>query len=191
MFGMLSRNQKPLWADSCHIFLFVQAQECSSAAFTRDLVGSGAVQGMCMGRDLHGGPPCPPRTPWYQALSKPGSGPAPQRPVCACWTLAWSELSHRKCDSLSEASVCAELVRGTQALVWGSPRAQRGCGAAVPCCWCYQQVCRSDCGSSPGVYLSLNVLHIQKINLSDYTQVSFLFGTDFCLPGSKHFWHFS
>lgn len=49
---------------------------------------------------------------------------------CACCTLPWSKFSHRKCDSFSEASVCAELVRvtGTQALTWGSPQAERGCG---------------------------------------------------------------
>lgn len=49
MFGMLSWNQKPLWADSCHIFLFVQARECSLAAFARDLVD---IWGCA--KDLHG-----------------------------------------------------------------------------------------------------------------------------------------
>lgn len=49
MFGMLSWNQKSLWADSCHIFLFVQARECSSAAFTRDLVD---IWGCA--KDVHG-----------------------------------------------------------------------------------------------------------------------------------------
>lgn len=39
MFGMLSWNQKPLWADSCHICLFGQMRERSSAAFCRGAGG--------------------------------------------------------------------------------------------------------------------------------------------------------
>lgn len=121
MFGMLSWKQKPLWADSCHIFLFVQARERSWLLSPGIWWISGAVQGMCTGRNLHGGHPCPPCTPWYQGLSKPGSGPAPQRPVCVCACCTWSELSCKKGDSFSEASVCAELLRGAHRPVWGSP----------------------------------------------------------------------
>lgn len=141
---------------------------------------SGAVQGMCMGRNLHGGLPCPPHIPWYQGLGKPGSGPALRRSVCACCTLAWSELCHRSV-TLSECGAELQRGTGTQALIWGSPQAQRGYGGVVPCC------CWSLGVTVAPVYLSLKVLHIQKTNLSDYTQVTFLSGTDFCPPHSKHF----
>lgn len=47
MFGMLSWNQKPLWADSCHICLFGQMQERSSAVFTRELAAIWGCARLC------------------------------------------------------------------------------------------------------------------------------------------------
>lgn len=114
---------------------------------------SGAVQRMCMGRNLHGGPSCPPHTPWYQGLSKPGSGPALQRSVCAYWTLAWSKLSHRKCDSFSEASVCAELLRGTGIQFGGLLNHRGSVVGVVPCCWCYSWSLGVTVASVSGAYL--------------------------------------
>lgn len=122
MFGMLSWNQKPLWADSCHICLFGQMRERSSAAFCRGAGGRlGGVRG-CAGICL-GLPPCPCCAPQCRGLSRPGAGPAPRRPVLACCTLSWSNLSRGKQRAPSEVSVRAEL-RGA----CGGSLAERGRG---------------------------------------------------------------
>lgn len=168
MFGMLSWKQKPLWADSCHIFLFVQARECSWPLSPGIWWTSGAVQGMCTGRNLHGGHLCPPCTPWYQGLSKPGSGPAPQRPVCVCVPAVPGLSSPAKRVTLSLRPVYVLSSWGEHTGLFGGLLGCAGSSALL-------LVFKSDRGSSLGTYLSPNVLHIQKINLSDYAKSIFSF----------------
>jgi len=67
MFGMLSWNQKPLWADSCHIYLLGQMWEGSLAGFAGEVVTVQGCARLC--GDLRGAAQC-------QGLSRPGGGPA-------------------------------------------------------------------------------------------------------------------